>query len=162
MFSEDGSMASSHASVETWVWLGSSSVVFKNVSWTAPEFPGMRRSRSASVVDGGVQAVAFRPQNTSVAISGAHLADARWWSSSTLSSNSTHIGNVPRPLDNKPLQRPVAYPGRSTVGWRRDGAGCARTSSRPCYARGVRLAPAAERQIVGQTNAPARGTQCKV
>ena len=53
---------------------------------------------------------------------------------------------------NKPLQRPNAGAVRSEVGRCRDGAGCARTSSRPCYGRGDRLAFAAERQIVIRTS----------
>jgi hypothetical protein len=58
-----------------------------------------------------------------------------------------------RSLSNQPLQRPNATSVRSKVGSCRDGAGCARTSSRPCYARGDRLAFAAERQIVSRIRA---------
>jgi len=49
---------------------------------------------------------------------------------------------------NKPLQRPNARVVRLAVRLCRDGAGCARASSLPCYARGDRSAFAAERQIV--------------
>jgi len=54
---------------------------------------------------------------------------------------------------NKPLQRPNARVVRLAVRLCRDGAGCARASSLPCYARGDRSAFAAERQIVSLTAA---------
>ena len=57
-------------------------------------------------------------------------------------------------LPDQPLQRTNASATRSKVNRGRDGAGCARTSSRPCYARGDRSAFAAERQIVRQTANP--------
>ena len=53
---------------------------------------------------------------------------------------------------NKPLQRPNARVVRLAVRLCRDGAGCARASSLPCYARGDRSAFAAERQIVIRTD----------
>jgi hypothetical protein len=53
-------------------------------------------------------------------------------------------------LSNPPLQRAAANVARSEAGTCRDGAGCARASSRPWYACRVRSAAAAERQIVGQ------------
>jgi hypothetical protein len=49
---------------------------------------------------------------------------------------------------NKPLQRTNDRAPRSTSTSCRAVAGCAGASSRPCYARSVRLAFAAERQIV--------------
>jgi hypothetical protein len=54
-------------------------------------------------------------------------------------------------LSNPPLQRTAANVARSEAGPCRDGAGCARASSRPWYARRVRSAAAAERQDVRRT-----------
>jgi hypothetical protein len=54
-------------------------------------------------------------------------------------------------LSNKPLQRMNACSVRSDAGLCRDGAGYARTSSRPCYACARPSAFTAERQNVSQT-----------
>ena len=59
--------------------------------------------------------------------------------------------DAPMPA-NQPLQRMNACSGRSNVGMCRDGAGCARTSSRPWYARTRPSAFTAERQNVIPTN----------
>ena len=65
-----------------------------------------------------------------------------------MSRASDTSSRLRRELSNKPLQRMNACAVRSTTALCRDGAGCARGSSRPWYDRGDRSAFTAERQVV--------------